>query len=124
MRLLTLHPGGRHGDEKPSGINLPSGIVPGTASESPRIRFLGGGGFGMEFVENNRRPDDFRVIGIYGCSGGPRQRTRTWGGSWPRVLVGPQPGVAHALWVAPQASLRTSSSSWRKNNSRKISSNF
>ena len=33
--LLTNHSGGRHGDEEPSGIDLPSGRVPGTDSESP-----------------------------------------------------------------------------------------
>ena len=33
--LLTNHPGGRPGDEEPSGIDLPSGRVPGSASESP-----------------------------------------------------------------------------------------
>ena len=33
--LLRNHPGGRHGDEEPSGIDLPSSRVLGTASESP-----------------------------------------------------------------------------------------
>ena len=64
MELLTHHPGGRHGNVEPSGIDLPFGSMPGTASESPRIKFRGGGGFGMEFVENNRRPKVFRLIVI------------------------------------------------------------
>ena len=34
VELLTNHPGGRHGDEELSGIDLPSGRVPGTASDS------------------------------------------------------------------------------------------
>ena len=61
MKILTHHPGGRHDDVELSGINLPSGSVPGTVLESPRIRFRGGGGLGTEFVENNCRPDNFRV---------------------------------------------------------------
>ena len=32
---LTNHPGGRHGDEEPSGVDLPSDRVSGTVSESP-----------------------------------------------------------------------------------------
>ena len=64
VELLTHHPYGRHGDEEPSGIDLPSDSVPGTASESPRIRFRGGGGFGTAFLENNRRPDEIRFIVI------------------------------------------------------------
>ena len=39
VELLTNHPGGRHGDEEPSGIDLPSGRVPGSASESPKLGF-------------------------------------------------------------------------------------
>ena len=46
MELLTHHPGGRHGDVEPSGIDFLSDRVPGLTSESPRIRFRYGGGFG------------------------------------------------------------------------------
>ena len=36
--LLTHHTGGTHGDVEPSGNDLPSGRVPGRASEPSRAR--------------------------------------------------------------------------------------
>ena len=63
MELLTLHPGGRHGDVEPSGIDLPSDSVPGGTSESPRTRVRGGGGVGMCFWKIIVAPDVFRSEG-------------------------------------------------------------
>ena len=33
VRLLTTHPGGRHGNEEPSEVDLPSGKVPRSATD-------------------------------------------------------------------------------------------
>ena len=44
--LLTHHSGGRHGDVWPSGDDLPSGRVPGRASEPSRSRVDDDGGDG------------------------------------------------------------------------------
>ena len=63
MELLTLHHSGRHGDVEPSGIDLPSGSVPGAASESPRTR-VRGGGVGSCFWKIVATPDDFRSKGF------------------------------------------------------------
>ena len=63
MELLTLHPGGRHNDVEASGIDFPSGGVPGAASEFPQTRVRGGGGVGSCFWKIIVAPDDFRSKG-------------------------------------------------------------
>ena len=63
-RLLTYHPGGTHGDEEPSGINLPSGRVPGSASDSPPELGLMVTACRVTFLENNGHLIVFRVEGI------------------------------------------------------------
>ena len=48
---------------------------------------------------------------------------RARGGSLPWPHLDPRQEAAPALWVASGAPLRSLSSSWRKNNPRKVSSN-
>ena len=60
---------------------------------------------------------------IYRCRRGSRGRTRARGGSLPRPHLDPRQEAAPALWVTSSAPLRSLSSSWRKNNHRKVSSN-
>ena len=47
--------------EEASGINLPSDRLPGRASRPSQIRVEDGGGFRRASVENNQRPNVFRV---------------------------------------------------------------
>ena len=106
MELLTLHPGGRHGDVEPSGIDLPSGSVPGAASESSRTRIQGGGSVGMCFWKIIIAPLILSQKAIYRRRGRPRRRPGGRGGSHPRPHLRPRPGVAPGPWLAPPAPLR------------------
>src|SRR4051812_3097225 len=45
VELLTLHTGGWHDEEEGLRDDLPSGRVPGRASDPPRSRDDGGGGY-------------------------------------------------------------------------------
>ena len=123
MELLMIHPGGRHGHVEPSMIDLPSGSVPGAASESPRIRFRGGGDVGSCFWKISVAPTILGLKGFYRRRRGPRRRPRGRGGSHPRVQVGPRPAAAPGPWVACQVALWSSSSFCRIKNRRKLLSN-
>ena len=94
VELLTHHPGGRHGDVEPSGIDVPSDRVLGLASEYPPIRFRGGGGFGCSSCKIITALSFLGQITIYRRRGGPRGPSKTRGGSWPRVQVGSRLGFA------------------------------
>ena len=49
MRLLTTHLGERHGDEEPSGIDLPSAECRDQLQIGPRTRVFGDSASGSSF---------------------------------------------------------------------------